>query len=117
MKSWFLKRSYPEHLIGTEMKKVKFTSRGRTKKSKFKWAPIIVTYDPSLNCLRKIIKYDTYLLNMNEEVKNIFLAGPMGSFRSASKLVSYLMRGKSYPLHCKVGSKNEVKIIVRFAIM
>ena len=27
MKSWFLKRSYPEHLIDTEMKKVKFKSR------------------------------------------------------------------------------------------
>ena len=29
MKSWFLKGSYPEHLIDTEMKKVKFKSRER----------------------------------------------------------------------------------------
>ena len=27
MKSWFLKRSYPEHLINTDMKNVKFKSR------------------------------------------------------------------------------------------
>ena len=32
MKSWFLKRSYPEHLIDTEMKKVKFKSREKTEK-------------------------------------------------------------------------------------
>ena len=36
MKSWFLKRSYPEHLIDTEMKKVKLKSRENTEKSKSK---------------------------------------------------------------------------------
>ena len=36
MKSWFLKRSYPEHLIDTEIKKVKFKSREKTEKSRSK---------------------------------------------------------------------------------
>ena len=46
---------------------------------------------------------------MNEEVKNLFLPGPMVSFRGARKLSSYLVRGKLYPLHCKVGSKKRTK--------
>ena len=50
MKSWFLKCSYPEHLIDTEIKKVKFKSREKTEKSKSKGVPFVVTYHPSLNC-------------------------------------------------------------------
>ena len=46
---------------------------------------------------------------MNEEVKNLFLPGPMVSFRGACKLISYLARAKLYPLHRKVGSKNCAK--------
>ena len=56
MKSGFLKRSYPEHLIDTEMKKVKFKSREKTEKSKSKGVPSVVTYRPSLNYLHKIIR-------------------------------------------------------------
>ena len=73
MKSWFLKGSYPEHMIDTEMKKVKFKPREKTEKSKLKRALFVVTYHPSLNCLLKIIGGNTYLLYMNEEVKNVFL--------------------------------------------
>ena len=91
------------------MKKVKFRSREKTKKSKSKGVPFAATYDPSLNCLRKIIRDNTYLLYMNEEVKNLFLPGPIVSFRSARKLRSYLARAKLYPLHRKVGSKNCAK--------
>ena len=105
MKSWFLKRSYPEHLIDTEMQKVKFKSREKTEKSKLKGVPFVVTYHPSLNCLHKIIRDNTYLLYMNEEVKNLFLPGPMVSFRGARKLSSYLVRAKLYPLNRKIGSK------------
>ena len=83
MKSWFLKRSYPEPLIDTEMKKVKLKSKGKTEKRKLKGVPFVVTYDPSLNCLHKIIRDKAYLLYMNEEVKNLFLPGPMVSFSSA----------------------------------
>ena len=109
MKSWFLKCSYPEHLIDTEMKKVKFKLREKTEKSKLKGVPFIVTYHLSLNCLHKIIRDNTYLLYMNEEVKNFFLPGPMVSFRAACKLSSYLVRAKLYPLHHKIGSKKCAK--------
>ena len=83
MKSWFVKRSYPEHLIGTEMKKVNFKSREKTEKSKSQGVPFVVTYYPSLNCLPKIIRDNTYLFYINEDVKNLFLQGPMVSFRGA----------------------------------
>ena len=46
---------------------------------------------------------------MNEEVKNLFLPGPMVSFRDARNLSSYLVRSKLYPLHRKVGSKKCAK--------
>ena len=49
------------------------------------------------------------MLYLNEEVKNLFLPGPLVSFRSASKLCSYLVRTKLYPLHRKVGSKKCAK--------
>ena len=109
MKSWFLKRSYPEHLFDTEMRKVKFKSREKPEKSKSKGVPFVVTYHPSLYCLHKIIRDNTYLLYMNEEVKNLFLPGPMLSFRGARKLSSYLVIAKLHLLHRKVGSKKCAK--------
>ena len=68
------------------MKKVKFKSREKTGKSKLKGVPFVVTYHLSLNCLQKIIRDNTYLLYMNEEMKNLFLPGSMVSFGSARKL-------------------------------
>ena len=54
---------------------------------------------------------------MNEEVKNLFLPGPIVSFRGARNLSSYLMRARLYPLHRKIGSKKCAKILVRYVIM
>ena len=99
MKSWFLKHNYSEHLIDNEMKKVKFKSREKTGNSKLKRAPFVVTYHPSLNCLQKIIRNNTYSLYMNKEEKNLFFSGPMVSFRGVRKLSSYILRAKLYPLH------------------
>ena len=59
MKSWFLKRSDPEHLIDTEMKKVQFKSREKTEKSKMKGVLFVVIYHLSLTCLHKIIRDNT----------------------------------------------------------
>ena len=93
----FLKRSYPGNLI--DIDKVKFKSRQRTEKIKLKGVPFVVTYHPSLNCLHKNIKDNSYLLYMNEEVENLFLPGPNVS------LSSYHVKTKLYPSHSKVGSK------------
>ena len=90
VKPWFLKHSYKVHLIGTEMKKVKFKSRERTKNCKSKRVAFVVTDHTSLNCLHKIIRDNTYLLYMNEEMKSLFLPAPMVSIRSTGNLSAYL---------------------------
>ena len=47
MKSWFLKREYPEKSISGEMGKVKFSNIERKSNSKTqKGIPLVVTYHP-----------------------------------------------------------------------
>ena len=57
MKSWFLKRGYPENMIDEEMKEVKSSNNSKGSKG----VPFLVTYHPSLSCLSRIIK-DSYFL-------------------------------------------------------
>ena len=51
MKSWFLKRGYPEKLIENEMIKVKFGKEGIKKAKGVKGMPFVVTYHPQLKNL------------------------------------------------------------------
>ena len=104
MKSWFLKRGYPEKLIENEMRKVKFGKEGIKKAKGVKGIPFVVTYHPQLKNLGRIINQNIYLLNMNEETKKVFSPRPMVSFRSPRKTSSYLVRAKLYPLDRVVGS-------------
>ena len=72
MKSWFLKRGYPERIIDYEMEKVNF--RENKKKSginKWKGVPFVVTYHPKLKKLSKIIKDNLYLLYMNDRLRRL----------------------------------------------
>ena len=103
MRSCFLKRKYPEKLIGNETKTVIFFPANLQNKKREKRVPFVVTYHPILNTLSKIIRDKMYLPNMNQEVKKTFSQGPMVSFRSARKLRSYLVRAKLYPLQRKLG--------------
>ena len=41
---------------------------------------------------------------MNQEVKNVFISGPIVSYRSARKISSYLVRATIYSLKRKTGS-------------
>ena len=104
MRSWFLKRKYPEKLIDNEMKKVRFFPANLQNKKREKGVPFVVTYHPILNSLSKIIQDNMYLLNMSEEVRKTFPSSPMVSFRSARKLSGYLVWAKLYPSQRKVGS-------------
>ena len=79
IRSWFLKRKYPEKLIDSEMKKVRFFPANLQNKRE-KGVPFVVTYHPILNSLSKIFQDNMYLLNMNEEVRKTFPPGPMVSF-------------------------------------
>ena len=60
---------------------------------------------PSLNCLSRIIKDNLNILYVSRESKAVFSPGPMVLFRSARRIISYLMRGKLYPLERFVGSR------------
>ena len=55
MKSWILKRGYPENMIDEEMKKVKFSEKGSKNSKGSKGVPFVVTHHPFLNCLSRII--------------------------------------------------------------
>ena len=46
MKSWFLKREYPEKLIENEMRWVEFYKEGIKKAKGVKDIPFLVTYQP-----------------------------------------------------------------------
>ena len=94
MKSWFLVRGYPEDLIESEMKEVKFASKNRNAKrgKSLKAVPFVMTYHPKLKSMEKVILEYLDLFYMDNEVKRVFAPKPMISFRSAKKLSSYLVR-------------------------
>ena len=69
MKSWFLKREYPDKLIENEIRKVKFCKEEVEKAKIVKDVPFVVTYHPQLKNLGRIINKNIYLLNMNGEIK------------------------------------------------
>ena len=104
MKSWFLKRGYPENMTAKKMKKVKFSEKGSNSSKGSKGVLFVVTYHPSLNCLSRIINDNLNILYMSCQAKTIFSPGPMVSFRSARRMSSYLVRAKLYPLEISVGS-------------
>ena len=99
LRSWFYKTGYPKGLVEREMRKVK-----RRKEREKKRVPFVITYNPSLKNIGRIINQNLYILCINEEVKTVFTPAPMISFRSARKLSSYLVRAKLYPLERTVGS-------------
>ena len=78
MKSWFLKRGYPEKLTENEMRKVKFGKEGIKKAKGVKDIPFVVTYEPQLKNIGRIINQNNYLLNMNEETKKVFSRRHLG---------------------------------------
>ena len=87
------------------MKKVRFSKQGQKSEKVEKGVPFVVTYHPLINKLSSIIHKNLYLLYMNQKVKNIFIPGPVVSFRSARKISSYLAKAKLYLLERKVGSE------------
>ena len=73
MRSWFAKREYPEKLIGSEIKKVKFNIKETNSKNKSQnGVPFVVTYHPLLDSLYGIISKNLYLINMDQKVKEAF---------------------------------------------
>ena len=102
MKSWFQRRSYPEDVVNTEMKRVIFNGNSVKSSNKNKDVPFVLTYHPLLTKVNYIIRKHIHLVCLNEEVKKVFQSRPMVSFRTPRNLSSYLVRGKIYPMERKV---------------
>ena len=113
LRSWFLKRSYPEKIINTEISKVKFNvDNKRSNNRQKKRIPSVVIFHPKLKVLKNITKKHLYLLYMNNEVKRFFTPKPMVLFSSSRKISSYLVRAKLCPIERTVGSlRVEVNIV------
>ena len=90
------KKGYPKNLNESEIKKVKFShvSNKKFQKRTLKRIPLVVTYHPLLNSLRKKLSKNLNILYMNEEVQKMFYSGHIFLFRSVRKVSSYLVRGK-----------------------
>ena len=99
MKKLFLRRGYPESVIEKVMTKVCFSKQGQKSKKVEKGVPFVVTYHPLLKKLSSIIHRNLYVLYMNQEIKNVFTPGPLVSYRSSRKIISYF--GESETLHCR----------------
>ena len=105
LRSWSLKRGYPEKIIDTEMSKVKFNVHNKRSNDRLKKGiPFAVTFHPKLKVLQNIINKRLYLLYVNDEVKRVFTPKPLVSFRRCHKINSYLVRAKLYPIERAVGS-------------
>ena len=70
MKSWFLKREFPEKIMRKKMRKCKFRKEGVKTTKGVKGIPSVVTYHPQLKNPGRITNQSICLLNMNEETKN-----------------------------------------------
>ena len=89
MKSWFLKRGYPENIIKREIEKVKFKKQVFRKRGRVTTAvPLVITYHSLLKSVGTILYKHLYLLHMDKEVKKVFPIAPIVSFESARKLSS-----------------------------
>ena len=104
MKSWFLKRSYPNDVIQKKMKKLSSLKYHLPERDNTKGVQLVVTYHPGLKNIDQIVNRNLHLLYMDQEVKKIFTPKSMVSLGSARKLSSYLIRAELYPLERIVGS-------------
>ena len=69
----FVRREYPEKVIDSEIRKVKFNIRETNRKNKSKnGVPFVVTYHPPLNSPYGIIRENLYLLNIDQRVNELF---------------------------------------------
>ena len=112
MKSWFLKRGYPENVIDEEMKKVKFSEKGSKKYKGSKGVSFVVTYHPFLNRYSYIIKENLNILYKIRESKTVFSPGPMVSFCKTQKISSYLVRAKLHILGRTVKNANVKPVLM-----
>ena len=88
-----------------QVRKVRFNKENsNTKQSKSKEVSFVVTHHPLLKSFQSLINKHLNILYLDESAKEVFMPGPMVTFRSSKKLSSYLVRAKLYPLERVTGS-------------
>ena len=101
-KSLFPKTDYPKNMTDVKMEQNKFWEKGsKNSKGSKGVLPFVVTYHPSLDCLKDNLK----IFYMRLNAKAVFSPEPMVSFRSACKISSFLVRAKLYLLERFIGSR------------
>ena len=101
MKSCFWVRGYPDNLMKDDMAKVCF-SKGVGSKSKSqesKGVPLVIRFHPKFKLIGQLLNKHLPILHMDQEIKNVFMPGPMATTHSACKLSSYLVRTKLYHMN------------------
>ena len=64
----------------------------------------VVTYHPSLKSFQSLINHHLNILYLDENSKEVFMPGPMVTFRSTRKPSTYLVRVKLYTSERVTGS-------------
>ena len=91
--------SYPKQLVQKKGNKVRFNKQNsNTKQSKSKRVAFVVRHHPLLKSLQSLVNKYLKILYLDENSQEVFMSGPMVTFRSGRKLSSYLVRAKLYPL-------------------
>ena len=67
-------------------------------------SPFVATYHPLLKSFQNLINKHLNILYLDENAKEVFMLGPMVTFRSKGKLSIYLVKTKLYPLERVTGS-------------
>ena len=101
MKSWLLKRGYPEKIVDQKLRKVNFSKSSPRANKRDKGVCSVTTYHPLLQKVGRI--FHRHLDLLYAYLKELF--GPMALFRSARKSSSsYLVGAKLYSEERRVGS-------------
>ena len=88
MKSYFLKRSYPENIVDQELAKVESSESSRRTNKKGKGVCLVPAYHPLLQNIGRIFYRRPALLYIDQKVEIVFTPPPMAmaSFFSARKI-------------------------------
>ena len=92
-------------MIIVRLTKVRFDKENRnTKKSKSKRVSFVLTYHLLLRSFQSLINKHLNILYLDGNAKEIFMPGPMVTFRGSRKPSSYLVKAKLYPVERVTGS-------------
>ena len=97
MRSFFLNRNYPAHVIDHAIRKVstidRATALAPNSRSSNSRIPFTLTYHPFNNLIKPIINRNFSLLQTDSNTSNIFNERPLFSFKRDRNLRSFLVKG------------------------